>query len=158
MDLYEKDWVKSSSQKNHSEVHFHRYKYMLYGRTSALTLLPSQEMPQCSMLKISLFPDRLVWLGSRPFSKKEETFPLNTHGVCFSQHSLSPSVTWWMRVRLDVWPYSKGQHKPRFPLTPERATNNDFASILIDYTLELDSETLYQVYTTPESVHHGNRP
>lgn len=56
------------------------------------------------------------------------------HTWCrFSQHSLSPSVTWWMRVRPDVWLYSKGQHKPRFPLTPERATNNDFASILVDY-------------------------
>lgn len=149
---------KSKKKKNHSEVYFHRHKYMLYVCASALTPLPSQEMPQCSTLKISLFPDRLVWLGSRPFSKKEETFPLNAHGVGFSQHSLPPSVTWWMRVRLDVWPYSKGQHKPRFPLTPARATNNDFASVLVDYTLELDTETSYQVYTTPESVHHGNRP
>lgn len=120
---------------------------MLYVCVSALTLLPSQKVPQCSTLKISLFPERLVWLGSQPFSKKEETFPLNTHGVGFSQHSLSPSVTWWMRVRLDVWPCSKGQHKPRYPLTPERATNNDFASILV--TIPLNSTVKHCNKSTP---------
>jgi hypothetical protein len=92
--------------ENHSDMHLHSHKHMLYACASILTLLPSQEMPQCSVLKISPFPDRVVWLGRQLFSKEEETFPPNAHGVGFSQHSLSPGVTWWMRVRLHIRSYS----------------------------------------------------
>lgn len=92
--------------ENHSDMHLHSHKHMLYACASILTLLPSQEMPQCSVLKISPFLDRVVWLGRQLFSKEEETFPPNAHGVGFSQHSLSPGVTWWMRVRLHIRSYS----------------------------------------------------